>query len=203
MDLKDEEQRMYRPPETPIAAGRGGIPEYGGRETCERCGRQVDTLYSVRGKRLCATCMSDDGGKPPAGADTFSSAIKVIWDIGEKVGVVAREKPIKNAAGEKEKAGSGSGFDEGGKGRGGLEKAGIAGSADEKSAAGGKGRGLIGWLLGLFGFGRGKKDEKNPAADFEKEKERSEFEEIGKAGGGTGKKFSVKGRKFVGKGKKG
>jgi hypothetical protein len=73
MDLQDEERRMHaaaKHEEPPPADSRGGPSAHGGKDalpldfvhkngTCERCGREVGTLYVVNGRRLCLRCYSE------------------------------------------------------------------------------------------------------------------------------------------------
>ena len=85
MDMQDDEKRSK------AAVGGRGVGEEGGRArgTCERCGRDTDTLYSVQGRKLCSRCYSVGSGA--GGADAPSVLGTIIEKVALALGV--RQKP--------------------------------------------------------------------------------------------------------------
>lgn len=94
-ELQDEERR-----------GRGYGSE-GSRLAgiCERCGREVEFLYSVHGKRLCFRCKSGAGGPPPESpsspsflgmvVDLIISSLGVRKPRPKIISIIPKEKIIK------------------------------------------------------------------------------------------------------------
>jgi hypothetical protein len=94
MDIQDEEH--YGKKGHRDGAGSGAAPGSDGAQqgsgisggTCERCGKQSDSLYFVGGRRLCSHCQSEEGGAP--GAASFFSQLVLI--VKEKFG--GAPKPV-------------------------------------------------------------------------------------------------------------
>jgi len=83
MDVQDDEKRSK-------SAGASVGEESNRRSsTCERCGRETDTLYSVQGRRLCSSCYSV--GSEAGGADAPSVLGLIIEKVAITLGV--RQKP--------------------------------------------------------------------------------------------------------------
>jgi len=72
MELRDEDRRMEKPPETyvkkPIVTTQIIY-----REQCERCGREAEIFYIWNGRKLCKSCLDEEqkkwgmvGGGPSA-----------------------------------------------------------------------------------------------------------------------------------------
>lgn len=80
MDIQDEERMMHPERRTPEKV-HGTIPQQAscGAGTCERCGRQADTLYLLSGKKLCPACyFAASGGAPAEGRPSmFGQIIRV------------------------------------------------------------------------------------------------------------------------------
>ena len=83
MDIQDEDKRSKAGDGR--GAGEGGAP----KGTCERCGRETDTLYTVQGRKLCSSCYAVGSGTGGAGAPS------VLGIIVEKVALAlgVRQKP--------------------------------------------------------------------------------------------------------------
>lgn len=62
-DMRDEDRKSaeYKPGEYKPAKEPLKVISY--TEACERCGREVETLYSWNGRNLCARCLHDEQGK--------------------------------------------------------------------------------------------------------------------------------------------
>lgn len=93
MDLRDEERRLERsavreervPPQPAPPREREPLSPYGYGGQCDRCGRQTDTLYEYGGRRLCSTCLAEEGGKPPSsGSQTLGMMVSALREFGEK-----------------------------------------------------------------------------------------------------------------------
>jgi hypothetical protein len=108
MDLRDEEQRMRdgvkreqrAEGEAPVGSGGEPLAQRDLPKICERCGRRASVLYEHHGRRLCTTCLSEEGGKPPFSSDPFGFILNAIG-IGRKLEGGAAK--IGSAAGEKQK----------------------------------------------------------------------------------------------------
>jgi len=101
MDIQDEEKYGHQKPKPEEHGGvfPGGFPDEGGGNlpqgskassgTCERCGRQTDTLYSLSGRRVCSHCYSEGGaGSGAGGASILSQLItkaKEAFGMGPKI----------------------------------------------------------------------------------------------------------------------
>jgi len=84
MDLQDEEKRGK------AERARAGSESVRAAAICERCGREADQLYTVQGRKLCASCYSlgSPGGASPGATPLLSLIV-------EKVAVAlgVRQKP--------------------------------------------------------------------------------------------------------------
>jgi len=97
MDVQDEEKmgrEKHRPseqgdgPAGGISGGGENLPQ-GSKSssgTCERCGRQTDTLYSLSGRRVCSQCYSEGGAGTGAGSDA-SIISQIITKAREALGM--------------------------------------------------------------------------------------------------------------------
>lgn len=76
MDVRDEEKMMRGGGHSHGDEAKGGDENlqahYGKKSgTCERCGREAETLYSSQGRMLCSHCYHEGGGSPNEGRPTL------------------------------------------------------------------------------------------------------------------------------------
>ncbi|VVC00639.1 Uncharacterised protein [uncultured archaeon] len=96
MDIMDEEkfgkERKSEQPHVEEGGGIGGLfggkndlQQYPSHGTCERCGRQSDTLYGAGGRKLCPQCYFEGGGEVPSRPSAIGQIVsKVKGALGMK-----------------------------------------------------------------------------------------------------------------------
>jgi len=62
IDLKEEEKKLEKPPKE-YKPEKYPIQPVSYGERCERCGREVETLYIWNGRKLCKSCLEEEQKK--------------------------------------------------------------------------------------------------------------------------------------------
>jgi hypothetical protein len=176
MDIRDEEKAFERRvrreeqlerPERQDRYDKEPMQHYPTGEQCQRCGKAVEMLYDFGGRRLCRSCLEDEGGKPPTSPSSLGAMVGVMRDLGESgVKVVEKARTIGEKIREAREKSEGMG---------------TSGERKHERTIAGRAREMLG-----FGAGKG---EKGGAGEGKPEGE------AGK--GGAGKSFDIKTRSFI------
>lgn len=82
MELRDEDRRMQKPPETYKKKPLSTTPLIY-RETCERCGRAAEFFYIWNGRKLCKSCLEEEQAKwGMAGGGPSAAPTRVVYNRG-------------------------------------------------------------------------------------------------------------------------
>jgi len=84
MELRDEDRRMEKPPETYTKKPLAATPIIY-REQCERCGREAEFFYIWNGRRLCKSCLEEEQAKwGMAGGGPSAAPTRVVYNRGNE-----------------------------------------------------------------------------------------------------------------------